>query len=322
MSTSSVNDQILLLRNIAKIFDGYVMLVLVIIGSIGNLLNIFIFLRFKSLRQMSNTVFLVGSFIGSLALLWASQIPRCVLTITGIDLHAISAVYCKIPWLFGRFGLNMPFTCLCLSGIDRFLCTSRRANFRRIMTRKRALIIVIIVSLAYLIMFIPDVVYYSDPGCTASANARARFSVFVNYFNLYVTNVVSMCVLLLFGFLTWYNLYIGKQQTRFTQIQKQVTRMMVIEFLMIFITMLPNFIWNIYDEITQYQVKSQLRIAQETLWRNINVCLSFTLHVGRFFIYMLVSGAFRQYAHGALCCKNYNQVGTTHVSLHGRTATN
>ena len=91
-------------------FDGYIMLVLVIIGTMGNLLNRILFIRQKTLRQMSNLIFLLIFFISNLTLLWSSRFPRCIVTITGINLLVELITYCKIRWLFGRWGYNMSFT--------------------------------------------------------------------------------------------------------------------------------------------------------------------------------------------------------------------
>ncbi|CAF0961078.1 unnamed protein product [Adineta steineri] len=144
MSSNSINDEIIRLQNIGKVFDGYIMFVLIIFGTIGNLLNLFVFIRIKTLRQMSNSIFLIGSFLGSLISLWSSRFPRSILNITGVDPLVGSIVFCKFRWLFGRWGLNMPFTCVCLASIDRFLMTSRQVYYRRLFSLKRAYIMVII----------------------------------------------------------------------------------------------------------------------------------------------------------------------------------
>jgi hypothetical protein len=318
MSNSLVDEEILRLQYIAQIFDGYVMLGLIFIGTIGNLLNIFVFIRLKTLRHMSISVFLIGEFTGSLVLLWSSRFPRCILSITGVDPLVGSIVYCKIRWLFGRWGLNMPFTCLCLTSIDRFLSTSRNARYRRLITVQRAYIIVIIFSIAYLAICMPDGIYYSGYSCTASTNARAIYKQFITYFNLSITNVLSIVVLGTFSLLTWYNLWLTRHNRR-NQLQQQVNRMMLAEFTMAFITTLPNFIYNIYSQVTQSVEKSQLRLAQETLWSDVSVIISFTMNVGTFYVYMIVSPAYRRNVRTALCFKRQNQITSQQIELQNGT---
>ena len=88
-----------------------------------------------------------------------------------------------------------------------------------------------------------------------------------------------MVVLGTFSLLTWYNLWLTRYNRR-NRLQQQVNRMMLAEFTMAFITTLPNFIYNIYLQITQSVEKSQLRLAQETLWSDVSVIISFTMNVG------------------------------------------
>ncbi|UJR19882.1 hypothetical protein I4U23_023015 [Adineta vaga] len=295
------------------------MLALIVIGTVGNLLNIFVFIRLKILRQMPNSIFMIGSFIGSLILLWSSRVPRCILNLTGIDPLVGSIVYCKIRWLFGRWGLNMPFTCICLASIDRFLITSRNVRYRRYFTLQRAYIMVITFSLVYLAICIPDAIYYSVYSCIASAKDRAMYKDFITYFNLIVTNILSMTVLGTFGLLTWYNLWSTRGVGR-NHLQHQVNKMMVIEFTMAFITTLPNFTYNIYSQATQSIVKSQLRLAQDSFWSTVSVIISFTIHIGTFYMYMIVSPAYRRNVRTALCFKKQNHISTQQIQIqNGRT---
>jgi hypothetical protein len=318
MANVLVNAEILRLQSIANFFDGYFMLVLVFVGTVGNLLNIFVFIRLKTLRRMSNSVFLIASFTSSLLLLWSSRYPRSMLTITGVDPLVGSIIYCKIRWLFGRWGLNMPFTCLCLASIDRFLNTSRNANFRRLFTVKRAYLTVIIFGIAYLAICMPDGIYYSGYLCTASANARATYKQFITYFNLIVTNIISLLVLGTFSMLTCHNLWSTRCHRR-SHLQQQVNRMMIAEFTMAFITTIPNFIYNIYLQATASVVKSQLRLAQETLWSDVSTALNFTMHVGTFYVYVIVSPAYRRNVRTALSVKKRNQVASQQIELRNRT---
>lgn len=166
MSNAWGNTEIVRLQYAAKFLDEYIMLSFVIIGTIGNLLNLFIFLRMESFRQLSYSPFLITFFICILTSLWAFRFQHCFLTITGVNLLVGSIVYCKIRWLFGRWSFNMSFTCLCLSSIDRFWNTSRNKHLRHVFTLKRTSIITILISLVYLIIYLPDAIYYSGYKCT------------------------------------------------------------------------------------------------------------------------------------------------------------
>jgi Sec-independent protein secretion pathway component TatC len=123
-----------------------------------------------------------------------------------------------------------------------------------------------------------------------------------------------MAVLGTFSLLTWFNLWFTRYNQR-NQIQKQVNRMMVAEFAMALITTLPNFIYNLYVQITQYVDKPPLRSAQENLWASVSATISFTMNVGTFYVYMIVSPAYRRNVRTALCFKKQNQIGTQQIEL-------
>ncbi|CAF2786965.1 unnamed protein product [Rotaria sp. Silwood2] len=312
MPTTILNYEILCLQSITNIINGYIMLVLIILGTVGNLLNIFVFIYLKDLRQMPNSIFLISSFIGSLVLLWATRFPRSLLAITNIDILAISTICCKLRWLLGRWGLNMPVTCVCLSSIDRFLITSRNVRYRHFFTVQRARFIVIIFSIVYLIICIPDAIYYKDPSCTASASSRFIYQQFIAYFNLTITNALSLIVLALFSILTWNNLRLSGFVRR-NRFQEQVNQMMLAEFVIVLLTTTPNFIYNIYAQVTQSVKKSELRLAQENLWSTVSAVINFTMHSGTFYVYIIVSRAYRQNVRTIICLKKRNRILPQHT---------
>ncbi|CAF1515079.1 unnamed protein product [Adineta ricciae] len=308
MSNAAEKDEILRLQSIAKFLNGYVILALIVIGTIGNVTNTIVFLRHRSLRRMSNCIFLIMFFISNLTSLWSSRFPRSFLAITSIDVLAASIFYCKFRWLFGRWSFYMSYIYLCLSCIDRYLNTSRHNLFRRLVSFKRAVFVTVLISLIYFIIFVPDAVYYSGYECTASRSDRAIYQRFINYFNLVMCSTVPMVILGTFSLLTWCNLYSTRNSPR-TTFYRQVNLMMIVEFTVIFIGVTPNFVFNIYTEITQSMVKSRLRTAQETVWRNACVVCSFSLYIGTFYIYFIISDAFRQNVKAALCFRKLNQIG-------------
>ncbi len=66
-------------------------------------------------------------------------------------------------------------------------------------------------------------------------------------------------------------------------------------------------------------VKSPLRTAQESLWSIVSTVLSFTIHVGTFYAYVIVSPAYRRNVRTALCLKKQNRVTSEHIQLQNGT---
>lgn len=133
---------------------------------------------------------------------------------------------------------------------------------------------------------------------------------FIVYFNLTVTNSIPTTILAIFSVLTWYDFYVTRNN-----LEQQVNRMMIVEFIMIFMSSSPNFIYNVYAQITQSIVKSELRIGKETLWRNVCVTLSLILNIGTLYIYLVVSPIFRQNLLLSLSCRKSNRIRSEKIHL-------
>ncbi|CAF1425050.1 unnamed protein product [Adineta steineri] len=115
---------------------------------------------------MPSSVFLLTSFVASLLQIWTNRVSAAFLNLTGVDLLKQSSFYCEIRWLFGRTGATIAMASICLSSINRFLMTSQNVRYRQVVTMRCARVTVIVMILIFLILLIPDVVYYWVPSCT------------------------------------------------------------------------------------------------------------------------------------------------------------
>ncbi|CAF0866349.1 unnamed protein product [Adineta steineri] len=306
MSNTTVNNEIFNLQLASKMIYAYGALVLIAFGTVGNLLNILVFIRWKSLRQMSNSVFLLASFIGSLVQLWTVRFSLAVLNLTGIDLLKNSLFYCEIRWLFGRMSSSITMTSICLASIDRFLVTSRNVRYRYAFNMKRVRLMVIILTLIFLFPLIPDIVYYWTPNCT-SPGAPYGYRQYTTYFNTILTNFIPVPVLVLFGILTWRNLH-ATRLVQNNRLEMQVNRMILAELIMVCFTSIPNIITTIYSLATITMVKSQLRTAQDNLWLNIFAILTISTYCGSFYVYCAVSSSYRKKIQTILYWKPENRI--------------
>jgi hypothetical protein len=155
MSTTTVSSEILGLESAAQMIFAYGGLLLVAFGTVGNLLNIIVFIRHKTYNRAANSTFLVASLVSSLVQLWTTRFARLLLTLTGIDLLIVSEVFCKCRYVLGRMSANIIMTCICLASLDRFLITSRNLNYHRLITVQRARLAVALVIFINFVTFIP-----------------------------------------------------------------------------------------------------------------------------------------------------------------------
>ncbi|CAF0894917.1 unnamed protein product [Adineta steineri] len=317
MSNTTISSEILGLRLASRMIFSYAVLVLITSGTVGNLLNILVFIRIRVLRQMPNSIFLLTSFVASLVQLWTTRFSTVFLNLTGVDLLKQSGFYCEIRWLFGRMSGTITMASICLVSINRFLMTSHNVRYRQVFTTQRARVAVIVVVLVFFIPFTPDIVYYWTPSCTSTGSPYG-YRQFIMYFSQVFSNLVAGPVLALFGILTWRNLR-GVRVVQRNRLEEQVNRMILAELVMVCITAIPSIITVIYPLVTASMSKSQLRVAQDGLWLNILAIPTITTYCVSFYVFYAVSSAYRKNVRTALNCKKHNRIETQNRTLQQNT---
>ena len=313
MSTTNLTSEIVDLQLASRIILAYGGLVLIAFGTLGNVMNICAFIRLKSLRQMPNSIFLFAFFSASLVQLWTARFSRAMVTLTGVDLLALSPVYCQVRWLFGRISSNTTMASICLSSIDRYLATSRNVRYRQALTSQRASLVIVLIIFLYSIPFIPDSFYYIGPSCTAPGEPY-EYRQFITYFNTIVTSTLPCFVLILFSTLTWRNIRAVRFVHR-SRLESQVTRMMFAEVAMVCFTSFPNIVSNVYSLSTQSMKKSPLRAAQDSLWSNVFNTINILTYAASFYLFLAVSSSYRQNIRTCLCCRKQSRIGPQEYTL-------
>lgn len=119
-------------------------LVLLVIGTLGNILNMIILSR-KQLRKYSTTTFLLILASTELTVLWTSLLPDTVLSITGERLVDKSAVICRLRWWLGLTSGSCSTWILVLLTAERTLLTRAPVFWKSKVTPRNALIASLIV---------------------------------------------------------------------------------------------------------------------------------------------------------------------------------
>lgn len=301
------SNEIMYLRSISDGLNGYCALIVLIVGTLSNTLNIAVFIRIKTFRQMPSSIFLLTSFIASIVLVWTGRFSQALNIISGIDMAAASPFFCAFRTVFGRISQNLALLCVGLVSIERFLITSRNERYRRLLTKWRASLIVLVLFLIYLAISIQDAIsYYGAPLCR-SPNAPVAYTQFVSYFSWVVTFGVPLIILAIFSLLTWRNLRFSRQG-RQNRLQEQVNRMMFGQFALMFLSTLPIVLMRVYRLATDSQKKSLLQTTQETLAFNMATTFGYASPIGSFFIYYIISPVFRQSVRTTITCKKMIRV--------------
>jgi hypothetical protein len=295
-TTTKQQNEIEQLVNISQILFGYVGLSILSLGTIGNITNVISFARLASLKTLASSLFLLSSFIASQFVLTFGLLTRVISGFSGIDPVNISLAFCKARWFIRTTSGAVSLTCVCLAAIDRYFLSCYDVRRHRWITIKRARWAIFLSICFWLSIFSSYAVYYTSPTPLSCMIANPVFAYFASYFNLLHYSVLPLSILTIFCMLTWHNL--GQNPATYlrggVRLYDQVTRMLIAQSIVIFLTSFPNMIWQIYTISTNSTIKDSLRVAQENLINTICVLLGFSTHAITFYVYLIASPTYRK----------------------------
>lgn len=208
-------------QNLAHIFQLisiYIGGLLFVLGTFGNLMNIYVFCYTRSYQKLPTSVFLVAlSLAGQIHLIFNILFPFLT-AILGYNPLALNTVACKLRLYSSTAFPQIAIFSLCLCVIDRYLMTTRFARLRTLFTIRRACLILVLSIIIWLCYSIPSTIYTINVpswNLCAPLYTLAQISA---YFNLFLTVVFPITIMSVFGLLTWRNL----GRVRYTSINIQV----------------------------------------------------------------------------------------------------
>ncbi|CAF4100115.1 unnamed protein product [Adineta steineri] len=272
----------------------------VLIGVVGNTLNIVVFISLKTFRENSCAFYLMFMSFVNIGQLITGQLSRVLITGFSIDLTIRSAFYCK----FRAFGVEMfqfiSLTCLCLATIDQFLATCSHVYWQQFSNIKLARRLTVISTIFWILYSIPYLIFYNQivssttnqTSCTYSNVNFQQYHVYMN--NIILSGGLPLLITVAFGSLAYRNVrqiaYRTIPLVR-RELDKQLTNMVLIQIIFSFFTLLPYFILNVVPLVTNINPSSS---GQFILSINIAACIFYVYFAYPFYIYACVSKRFRQ----------------------------
>ena len=251
--------------------------ILFIAGIFGNGMNILIFSTIRNYRTTPASFYcLFGSIINTLYLL-IFLTTRIVTAANGIDLTRTSLAWCKTRPFFVGFLAPLCFTCSCLATIDQFFVTSHHANIRRLSNIKWAHRILIISIIFWSIHGLFGPIFYeiTSVRCTSTNAIYAEYSVI---YSIVIVCAIPILIIGLFGLLTFRNI----RQTILLAEQRadqQLTKMILIQILLILVSIAPYGINNAYRLITAGVKKGTDQQVKEAFITTIVTLISYLYYV-------------------------------------------
>ena len=266
-----------------------------IIGILGNILNIVIFLR-RNLRVNACSQYFIGLSMAQIILFNSIGIIKMVASLTGYDLSQTMIAVCKIRIYLFVFSLGLMRQFLFLIAIDRWVVTTRNARIRKL-SSLRVIRWLIIGSILFWVLYsIHTLIGYQitpTKGCTYLGDPD--YALFYSI-QLTISSFLTVIIMIVFSILTLHNVRnrhriqivtqnIGNVTVAASNIPQNINRrrremqlikislIQVISYILLCMTATA---FPLYSTLTSWEKKSPEQTAIESLLTNIGLLLLYT----------------------------------------------
>ncbi|CAF1097085.1 unnamed protein product [Adineta steineri] len=288
--------------------------ILLFIGITSCILNLLV-LRRISLRKSPCTICLVAVNIVNLAYLFFGFLFAVFLVGYNSDPSTSSIIFCRFRNYMSFILTCCEPSCLILASIDRVLVTSPNAGTRRRSTRRLTIISMIGICSFWAIFHIHTLIFIQivqyGTNYFVCIYQPGAYTTFISYYSLVVTGCLPPTLMAIFGCWTVKNIrqvrrvrHNASTRTTATVVvvggahtlqskDQQLIRMLFIEILSYIICKYPGTLMLIYQQITQYDIKSDERRQIEQAIQELTAFLYFVENSIGCYTNMIASKTFR-----------------------------
>ncbi len=248
MSSSSIAVDLLAF---AYQYSFYTTLIILIIGLIGNILNIIVFLNLKIFVKNQSAFYLtVESLLNTMQLILLFLIRLLIKINNGIDPASKSLLWCKLRTIISQPVTFLSFSMICFAAYDQFLSTSHRISLKQMSTYKLAQYLTVIAFCFYIIHIIPLGIFLntnSSSGCILSDPGFNRY--YLYFFYPIIIGILPVSISSFFSFLAFRNIrrIVPRQISVFRRrLDRQLTAMILLRTITFIILVFPYVIHRIY----------------------------------------------------------------------------
>jgi hypothetical protein len=313
-------NKIDIISNQIMIYAGIVMFVF---GTIGNILNIWVFViwsrspsrshkHHKSGRTSNSSLYLLASSIANLFLITYPLLTRIMFDgykyrVTKNNIF----ILCKLRY-YALHTLDLiSLTCICLATFDRYLISSRKVRLRELSTRRqRTKLIILFISCFIGLHSIPMVIYFdiADTGqCTILSTIYLYYYLYI--IQIFLHGIIPIIFLSIFGILTFKQLKKIERRHRRRRrhgglsSDKQLSRMLLLMSIAIILSSIPYCIEQCLN--VMYIRDERLKSSYFFLYHVISHILYYTNPVSSFYIYYISTPNFRILVQKIIFCRRH-----------------
>ncbi|UJR06980.1 hypothetical protein I4U23_011268 [Adineta vaga] len=306
------------------------------LGLIGHLFNVYIFTR-PSLRSNPCVMyFLAATIFGLLVTCFILPMRLIQSAYIGTDPGAYSSIICKVIWFLLNSIRASSFWLIVLACADRYFCSSTSTNKRAWSSIRVAIrsipFTILLCFIAYIhvpIFFKIDIISATNKPVCYPSGPPGTYRLFLSYFNLIFFGLapsLSMCAFAMLMLrnikkskllrvlpLTSVNNVVNKNRHK---TDRQMVRMLLIQILVYSVTGITFSIAWIILATSSTQAKNSVQVAKENL---INAVVGMCSNTGpclSFYLFTLSSKLFRKELNNLFnrCIKKNNQLNNDSTS--------
>ncbi|CAF1448269.1 unnamed protein product [Rotaria sordida] len=301
---ATLDDDIIIiyLSNIGLYLMRYVLMIIIILGLVGNFFNILVFHQ-PTFRSNPCSFYLITAAYVNIIWIMTSPLSRILATFQ-LDLSENISIICKIRRSLSYTFSSLSMISIAFGTVDRFIINSSQIEYRQLSSLHNAHRLMIITAFICWLIFV-DMIYCLDvivtpPSIACTINTRRICDLYNEIARLIVLVFIPSMLILIFGYGTIQHVKTSRRMSRLEgntihRIDRHLTQMVIGEIILIMISYIPNTIQRIYLVLTLDIEKNPLRLRIEILSGEVTFLMTTFQSSLSFYIYATMGGTlFRQ----------------------------
>ena len=283
------------INDVSRYLNYFGAIPMIILGTIGAILIVVVFLKQRSFRQNPTTMYLLAS-----AVMTGFHLPTIYsqsILVDGFLLGVFNtnSIACQehnyLLYMTTVSAISFP----CWAAFDQYASTSREASFRNRWSSLRFVRIAIVATVTFWTLAYIPVIFFSGIVDNQCVFTNETFRKFMNYFlTPLVYTILPFSIIVFFTQATIRNLRSTVLSNRHDRLTKQIRRMLIPQLMILGISGFPFSIQVIYSEWTSEVTKDPLRRSIEHLFVQIDRLFYHCNFVCTFYIYVYMSSEVRK----------------------------
>jgi len=282
--------------------------VMCLFGTIGNLLNIYIFFKWSkshNQRTSNSPVYLLICSIANLFVIIYPFVTRLIIDQENFQIQTNQIfLLCKFRYYCLHTFDLISLTCLCMATIDRYLISSREVRLRQLSTTRRGTkLIILFIICIHSLHSIPIAIFYNiSPTGKCAIQSLVYHYYYLYVFQICLHSLLPIICLTIFGYFIFRQLKnLRIRMNRNSNIDQQMNRMLLLMSSAVILSAIPYSIEQLYYVI-MYQNDEEFSPGFY-LFHVIASLLFYTNPVSSFYIYYISTTNFRIHVRRLFQCK-------------------